>query len=192
MAAIGLRKIKYAKYAENAGVVTYSGGRSMGESISADLSIEIAEAILYTEDAPSEDAKEFAGGTLSFGVKELDYTTQADLYGHTRTPATTGANPTPESLKSNKDDTAGPVGAGFCVPVMRSGVKKFRAIFFNKLVFSIPGLSFKSKEKTITFSTPTTVGTLLTAPNGDWKDEAMCDTIDQAEDWIDAKLGISA
>ena len=47
MAAIGLRKIKYAKYAVNAGVPAYTGGRLMGESISAELSINLESADLY-------------------------------------------------------------------------------------------------------------------------------------------------
>lgn len=189
MAAIGLRNIKYAKYSVVNGVISYSGGRSMGKAINADLSIEVTEAILYTDDGEDEVVKEFAGGTLSIGVKELDYTTQADLLGHTKTAAGSGA---PESLRANAEDSAAPVGVGFIVPVKRDGETKYRSIFLTKVTFGEPTMSFKTKQKTIEFSTPTTVGTIQRDANGDWKDEAIHDTATAAAEWIDDKLGIAA
>ena len=187
MAAIGLRNVKYGKYGVVEGVISYTGSRLMGAAISADLSIEVAEAILYTNDGEDEVVKEFAGGQLSIGVKELDYTTQSDLLGHTKTDA---VGEVPESLLANADDSAAPAGVGFVVPVMRDGAKKFRAIFLTKVTFGEPTLSFKTKEKTITFATPTTVGTVQRDYNGDWKDESIHANEADANDWIDTKLSI--
>jgi phi13 family phage major tail protein len=189
MAAIGLRNVKYGKYAVTDGVIGYTGGRLMGAAINADLNIEVTEAILYTEDSEDEVVKEFAGGTLSIGVKELDYTTQADLLGHTKTDAGSG---TPESLLANADDSAVPVGVGFMVPVKRNGVTMYRSIFLTKVTFGEPAMSFKTKQKTIEFATPTIVGTVQRDVNGDWKYEAIHDTATAAAEWIDDKLGIAA
>lgn len=188
MAAIGLRGAKYGIYTVTDGVISYTGSRAFGKTISADLSVEVAEVILYDEDEEDEVIKEFAGGTLSIGVKELDYTAQADLYGHTRTAPGEG---TPERLLANADDNAKAVGTGFYVPVVRgNGERWFRAFFLTRVVFGEPALSFKTKEKTLTFATPTTVGTVTRDKNRDWKDETMHATAEAASAWINTKLGI--
>lgn len=179
--------VKYAKYTEVNGAPTYASGRSMGESIAADLTLEYAEGSLYTGLGLSESIKEILGGALSIGVKELDYQARADLYGHTRTQ---GTESVPESVRVNVNDQANAVGIGLVAAVMRSGVRKYRAVFFDKVKFGEPAMSFKVKEKTITFSTPTTSGAIMPNPNGDMIDDAVLDTLTAAEAWIDAHLAI--
>lgn len=188
MAQIGLRFIKYAKYSDTGGTVSYTGGRTMGKPTSADLSLDTAEAELYTGDALDESVKETTGGNLAVGVKEIDYQTREDLYSNTRTEADVGI---PESVRTNIADQSKPVGVGLCSPVMRDGVKKYRAVFFDKVVFSQPGFSLKTKEKTITFATPTTAGKIMPNINGDIMDDATFDTVAEAETWVDTHLSIT-
>lgn len=66
MATIGLDRLYYAKITENdAGEETYGTPSQLAKAISADLSVELAEATLYADDGASEIVKEFKSGTLS-------------------------------------------------------------------------------------------------------------------------------
>lgn len=188
MASIGFRFIKYAKYSIESGAASYSDGRTLGKAINADLSLDVADADLYTCDELDESVKEITGGTLSVGVKSIDYQARADLYGNKRTEATESV---PESVRVNLDNRSNPVGIGMCAPVSRDEGKKFRAIFLDKVVFSPPGFSFKTKEKSITFATPTTVGTIMSNPKKDIIDDATFDTVEKAEAWVNAHLNIT-
>ena len=68
MATIGLDRLYYAKITENdAGEETYGTPSQLAKAISADLSVELAEATLYADDGASEIVKEFKSGTLSLG-----------------------------------------------------------------------------------------------------------------------------
>lgn len=82
MATIGLDKLFYAKITEDAnGYETYGTPKQLAKAISADLSVELAEATLYADDGASEVVKEFKSGTLSLGVDEIGATVAADLTG---------------------------------------------------------------------------------------------------------------
>ena len=71
MATIGLDRLYYAKITEAAsGDETYATPVQLAKAISADLSIELAEATLYADDGAAEIVKEFKSGTLSLGVDE--------------------------------------------------------------------------------------------------------------------------
>ena len=189
MAEIGLALMKYGRYAEAGGAAVYTGVRSLGKPISADLQIETTEAPLYAGDELDENPKRIVGASLNVGVKELDYVSQSDLYGHTRTPASGGA---PESLRKNFGDQSNAVGVGIASPVIREGVEKYRAVFFDKAIFSSPGFAYKTKEKTITYSTPTTMGTIMGDPAKNFQDDAVLDTLVEAEAWIDEHFGLLA
>ncbi len=66
MATIGLDKLFYAEITEDSdGNETYGVPASLAKAISADLSVELAEATLYADDGASEIVKEFKSGTLS-------------------------------------------------------------------------------------------------------------------------------
>ena len=72
MATIGLDKLFYAPITEAAnGDETYGTPVQLAKAISADLSVELAEATLYADDGASEVVKEFKSGTLSLGVDDI-------------------------------------------------------------------------------------------------------------------------
>lgn len=84
MATIGLDMLHYANINENeAGEETYAAPKPLAETISAELSVEIAEAILYADDGASEIVKEFKSGTLTLGVDDLGAEAAAALTGAT-------------------------------------------------------------------------------------------------------------
>lgn len=70
MATIGLDKLFYAKITEDDnGDETYATPMQMAKAMSADLSVEMAEATLYADDGAAEIVKEFKSGTLSLGLR---------------------------------------------------------------------------------------------------------------------------
>ena len=72
MATIGLDKLFYAEITEDSdGSETYGVPASLAKAISADLSVELAEATLYADDGASEIVKEFKSGTLSLGIDDI-------------------------------------------------------------------------------------------------------------------------
>ena len=84
MATIGLDKLYYAAIAEDeAGEETYETPVQLAKAISAELSVELAEATLYADDGAAEIVKEFKSGTLSLGIDDIGATVASVLTGAT-------------------------------------------------------------------------------------------------------------
>ena len=84
MATIGLDKLFYAEITEDSdGGETYGVPASLAKAISADLSVELAEATLYADDGASEIVKEFKSGTLSLGIDDIGNEAASILTGAT-------------------------------------------------------------------------------------------------------------
>ena len=84
MATIGLDRLYYAKITEDAsGEETYASPVQLAKAMTAELSVELAEATLYADDGAAEIVKEFKSGTLSLGVDDIGATAASDLTGAT-------------------------------------------------------------------------------------------------------------
>lgn len=151
MATIGLDKLYYAKITEDeAGEETYAAPVQMAKAMTADLAIEIAEAILYADDGASEIVKEFKSGTLSLGVDDIGASVASDLTG-----ATIDANGV---VVSTSEDGGTPVAVGFRA---KKSNGKYKYYWLYKVKFGIPATNLATKGDSITFSTPTIEGTIL-------------------------------
>ena len=72
MATIGLDKLYYAPITENSnGEETYGTPVQLAKAISAELSVELNEAILYADDGQAESVKEFKSGSISLNIDPL-------------------------------------------------------------------------------------------------------------------------
>lgn len=169
MATIGLDKLYYATITENptTGEETYASPKPLAKAISAELSVEVAEAILYADDGPSEIVKEFKSGTLTLGVDDLGAEAAAALTG-----ATLDANGV---LISSSEDGGTPVAIGF--RAARSN-GTFQYFWLYRVKFALPSTTLATKANSITFSTPSIEGTILRRNKPDakgrhpWKAEA--------------------
>ena len=84
MATIGLDKLYYAKITEDSdGNETYDTPIPLAKAMSAELSVELAEATLYADDGASEVVKEFQSGTLTLGIDNIGTAVAEDLTGAT-------------------------------------------------------------------------------------------------------------
>ena len=151
MATIGLDKLYYAKITEDKdGNETYASPVQLAKAISADLSVELAEATLYADDGAAEIAKEFKSGTLSLGVDDLGGTVASDLTG-----STIDSNGV---VISAAEDGGDPVAIGFRA---KKSNGKYRYFWLYRVKFGIPATALATKGDSITFSTPTIEGTIL-------------------------------
>lgn len=151
MATIGLDKLYYAKITEDEnGNETYASPVQLAKAMTADLSVELAEATLYADDGASEIVKEFKSGTLSLGVDDIGASTASDLTG-----ATIDANGV---VVSTSEDGGEPVALGFRA---KKSNGKYKYYWLYRVKFGIPATNLATKGDSITFSTPTIEGTIL-------------------------------
>ena len=151
MATIGLDKLFYSKITEDAnGNETYATPVQLAKAMTADLSVELAEATLYADDGAAEIVKEFKSGTLSLGVDDLGGSVASDLTG-----STIDENGV---VISAAEDGGTPVAVGFRA---KKSNGKYRYFWLYRVKFGIPATALATKGDSITFNTPTIEGTIM-------------------------------
>lgn len=180
MATIGLDRLYYAKITENEnGEETYDTPVPLAKAISAELSVELAEATLYADDGAAEVVKEFQSGTLTLGVADIGVDAAEVLTG-----ATLDDN---KVLISTSEDGGAPVAIGFRA---KKANGKYRYFWLYRVKFGIPATNLQTKGDSITFSTPTIEGTVMrrNKPDGQgkhpWKAEVSEDDPDVSPETI--------
>ena len=171
MATIGLDMLYYSKITEAVdGTETYAVPVQLAKAIKADLSIELAEAILYADDGASDVVKEFKSGKLALGIDDIGATASGDL---------TGAQIDDNGvLISTSEDGGSPVAIGFRA---KKANGKYRYFWLYKVKFGIPATNLQTKGDSISFQTPTIEGTVMRRNkldgqgNHPWKAEASED-----------------
>ena len=168
MATIGLDKLYYAKITEDKDCnETYETPIPLAKAMTADLSVELAEATLYADDGAAEIVKEFKSGTLSLGIDDLGASIASDLTG-----ATIDSDGV---IISTQEDGGAPVAVGFRA---KKANGKYKYYWLYRVKFGIPATNLATKGDSITFSTPTIEGTILRRNKVDgankhpWKAEA--------------------
>ena len=168
MATIGLDKLYYSKITEDAdGNETYATPIPLAKAMTADLSVELAEATLYADVGAAEIVKEFKSGTLSLGIDDLGATIASDLTGSTID--------SDGVVISAAEDGGAPVAVGFRA---KKANGKYKYYWLYRVKFGIPATNLATKGDSITFSTPTIEGTIMRRNKADgvgkhpWKAEA--------------------
>lgn len=151
MATIGLDQLYYAKITENAeGVETYGAPVRLAKAIKADLTIELAEAVLYADDAAAASVKEFKSGKLALDIDDIGADKARDLTG--------AAVDDQGVLISSSEDGGGDVAIGFRA---RKANNKYRYFWLYRVKFGIPATNLETKADGIKFSTPSIEGTVM-------------------------------
>ena len=166
MSTIGLDSLYYATITEAAGTgaETYGTPVALSPAMKADLSVELAEAMLYADDAAAEVVKEFKSGKISLGVQELGTDKAAALLG--------AIVDSKGVLISAAEDVAPPVAIGFRA---RKSNGKYAYYWLYKVIFAVPSDSLQTKGDSISFATPTIEGTIMrrnkadTSNNHPWR-----------------------
>ncbi|WP_339060221.1 major tail protein [Tepidibacillus marianensis] len=151
MATIGLDRLYYSKITEDSsGIETYAVPSVLAKAITAELSVELIEAILYADDGAAEVVKDFNSGTLTLGVDDIGPTVAADLTG-----ASTDDNGV---LISASENVGTPVAVGFRAQKANG---TYRYFWLYRVKFGLPATNLQTKADSITFSTPTIEGTVM-------------------------------
>src|SRR5215469_9738296 len=169
MATIGLSDMYYAPIKEGAdGMETYGTPVRLAKAIQADLSIEIAEAMLYADDAAQQTVREFQSGTLTLGVDEISPEVASILLG-----AGLDENGV---LVSSSEDVGPPVAVGFRA---RRASGSYKYFWLYRVLFGTPSTNLQTKGESITSQTPSIEGTIMRRNKPDkrnnhpWKAEVI-------------------
>jgi len=151
MATIGLSNVVYSLITSDVdGYEIYDTPKKLGEAISADFSIELAENTLYADDGPLYASREFKGGKLSLNVADLQKEVLSDILGNTIDES--------GILISSTENEGREVAIGFRAQKAKGGFKLF---WFYKMKFGTPSVNVKTKGDSIEYATPTIEGTIL-------------------------------
>jgi phi13 family phage major tail protein len=170
-----LYKLYYAPITEAAqtGEETYGTPVMLAKAISAELSVELAEATLWADDGAAEVVKEFKSGKLTLGVDGIGRSVAATLTG-----SSVDENGV---LISASEDGGSPVAIGFRA---KKSNGHYRYFWLYRVKFGVPSTNLATKGDSITFSTPSIEGTVLRRnkvdgnDNHPWKAEADEDDTD--------------
>jgi phi13 family phage major tail protein len=189
MAITGLIGVRGAELAAGG---TYQNPFHIGDAITANLSITMAEGSLYANNRRKEHKEKFDSGSLELSVDDLVDTVQAKLYGHTTETLSVGEGTGAKSLTVNVSKGADrpiSVGIGFYQTVTRDDVDMFRVIVLTKVQFAEPQDNAQTADNNITMNGRTTTGTILTRDDDIWKYDVTVETEAEAEAVLDHYLG---
>lgn len=149
MAQIGLKNLFYAPISSGADEAEiYGAPVRLAKAISADISVNTDAQTLFADDGADVVINEFINGTITLGINDLGNAKAAALLG-----ASLDSNGV---LVSSGEDTPPAVAIGF---QSRSATGGDRYIWLYRVVFAIPNQTLQTKGESVTFSTPSIVGT---------------------------------
>lgn len=161
MATIGLRDLYRAPITiGDGGVEEYGAPVKMAKAISAELSVEVAEAILYADDGADEVVKEFVSGELTLNVNDLLPAELAALLGQQQD----------DDMVVYGSDTDEPPYFAIGFRAKKAG-GSYKYIWLYKVKFAIPSENYQTKGDSIEFTTPEIVGQFIKRSDGLWKAE---------------------
>lgn len=189
MPQFDLRGIKVAKYVNTAGAITYTDPQTMGDAMTVNLEVRVAEGRLYAESTLAEYMRKIVGGSISIGVKYIPNAAQKLLFGSTEKTRTVGSSSV-TSLVVGGADTPQYVGVAFYAPDMIDGALKYTAVKVAKTLFGQPSMSLQTAGENIQFNTPTATGEFLADDSTDQAmiEVATLDTEADAKAWVTAVL----
>lgn len=187
MARIGLKYPIAAEILDESalGVPTYDEGFVLGHAVEANVSIEAEDSELWADDMVVESDAGFAGGTIALNVDHLNDLTYATITGH-EVVNENGAT----VIKAKSTDSAPYFGVGYLRVLKKAGVRKYRAIWLYKVLFSEPSDEGQTKQRTMNYGTDAIDGSILELASGAWQDRATFATEADARQWLESKAGL--
>lgn len=131
----------------------------IGKMISADKEVKFSDNPLYADDEIAENYLNFDEGTLKICVDHMTLEAQAKMYGHTYTP---GDDDSPEEVEKGAWDIPPYFVFGYYKTVIKNNKKSYQVTILYKTKFKPPKESAKTKEKSISWGTYESEGTIET------------------------------
>lgn len=197
MAIIGCSYLKYAKYTESGGAVTYSNGGTAAKLVRLNISLDSSsDNDFYADNAIDETDTQFAGGTLTVGTNDLTDAVAKVILGLQSAALTSITGITDadaeEIIFDNRQLTPY-LGLGMVVKHKRSGATAWTGIVLTKTLFQVPADAAETQGKTINWQTPELTATIMRddTANQTWKRQATFTTEAQAIAYINDRLSIT-
>lgn len=191
MATIGLRKPYVGVYNDNSdGTISYTDGQVLAKAVELSASIEAnSDNILYADDGAAEVDNSFSGGELSITTDDLETDASALILGITPKSITIDGN-TYDELVYDENVISPDMGFGVVIPKMKNGIRKYRAVFFHKIKFTIPEEAATTQGESIEWQTPELTATIMRDDTSGraWKSETTVATEAEALAYIKGKL----
>lgn len=197
MAIIGASYPKYAIYANNNGVVSYSNGGIIGKLVDINVALDsAADNDFFADNAIAETDNQFAGGTVTMNTDDLTDEVSKVILG-LQSAALTGITgitdeDVEELIYDNRQATPY-LGIGFVVKHKKNGAYKWTAVILRKVMFSVPADAAETQGKSIDWQTPELSGTISRDDSEyqQWKSQATFTTEAQAIAYINSRLNIT-
>ena len=155
MVTTGFSMPQVAKYANNGGVVTYTGVMDFGRGVSLDLNVETAtDNKFYANNVLAEsETAQFTSGSATIIIDGIDSEAVEMVFGITETGEVTVAGKKVELLEYGENMRPEFCGFGCVRMTQHEGVTKYWPYVLPKVKFGIPKDSMKSKEESIDWQT---------------------------------------
>lgn len=189
MAEIGMQYPVWAELeSESNQTLSYGSGLVMGRAVSANLSWEKDDGELYGDDAVAETDNGITGYTIDVGTTELEETVESRVLGYQKVGSTDEYEIT--------DDSPPYGGFGYIRVLKRKGVRLYKAVWYPKVQFSAPNETSNTKQKTISWGTPTINGKGLAAYDdasgkAKFRKQQVFTTLAAAKTYLNGKANIT-
>ena len=189
MASIGMQ---YPVWAELTGesnhTQTYGTGIVLGRAVSANLTWEKDDGELRGDDAVAETDNGITGYTIDISTTELEEEKEAAVLGYQKVGTTDEYEIT--------DDSAPYGGFGYIRVMKRRGVRLFKALWYPKLQFSSGNETDNTKQRQISWGTPTINGKGLVVYNDEsgkakFRQHQVFTTLAAAKTYLNGKANIT-
>lgn len=185
---MGMKVPKFAKItAEGAAALpTYDSTKiiTVGEAVSGALTINRANAELYSDDGLNVKADEFSSASLALETDGIEDDVAAAIYG---------AAVASGLVTYSAGDVAPHGGLVYYTPMKdRSGSVYYKCYFFPKVQAAMGSDNAQTKASSVTFQTANTTFTIFACNTGAWMQTEIVESEAEAVTWCETKLGKTA
>lgn len=189
MAAFGAQYPVFAPFKEaekDTGMPVYDPAKkvTLGELVSANMTVALATGEIWGDDKQIENVSEFASASIPMETVDMVDEVASVVYG---------AQVVDQSLEFKPTDEAPYGGLGYFKSIMRNGKKSYKAYFYPKAKAALGNDNAQTKGSSVSFQTTTTNFT-ITAPlydEGAWRRWQTCETIAEAKAWLGEQINPS-
>ena len=183
MAFYGLAKPIIAKLDESTTPPKYTDGFVCGKAMTVEIDPQQAEGSLAGDNSTAEYDSEFTEANITLGTTTLPVEASSTMFGHT-------VDAEKKTVISKASDQSNYVGSGFYANEKVDGKAKVVAVWIYKAKYTEGKTTYKTKGKTIEYQTPSVQGKAVALATGEWKENFICDTEQEAIEWLETKAGI--
>lgn len=167
--------------------ITYGKAVVLGRAISAEIEVRRSEATLYADDAAAEHDNGITGGSITFGVSEINKDAETAVLGRHKETVSDGH----KTIDVYVDTDAGaPYGGfGYYRVMQVRGVLHIDAYWIYKTQLGAANESAQTRGENTEWQTPSVSGVFLATHQDDtgvamYREHAYFDTEAEAIAWI--------